>query len=56
MSSEDKPKIFQIISPGGKETHIFDGKDELERMVPGLVDGKVGWVDEEYVRTIDEAR
>lgn len=24
MSSEDKPKIFQIISPGGKDTHIFE--------------------------------
>jgi hypothetical protein len=35
---------------------LLDGKDELEGMVQVLVDGKVGWVDEEYVRTIDEAR
>jgi hypothetical protein len=24
MSSEDKPKIFQIIAPGQRETHLFE--------------------------------
>lgn len=30
MSIEDKPKIFQIISPGGKETHLFE-KGEIPK-------------------------
>lgn len=33
---------------------LLDGKDDLEGMVQVLVDGRVGWVDEEYVRSIDE--